>query len=382
MLKQKLNIHLYPSTLEHESRIYKMVDVMVKSGFVSQVIVIGLWKRGLDYDESFGSRKTLLRIKLFFQSKNIFLKFFANIEWSSRIFFRFLNYPIGIINCHSLSSLPLSVLMKVWHGALLIYEPHELETESFNSTNFRKLITKFLEWLLIKKVDSMFVVSEGIADWYQAQYKIARPTVVLNSPIFQNIINDGYFYKKFNLRKDQLIFLYQGLLSSGRGITGLLNAFTARVDDDVVIIFMGFGQFESKIKETAKAHKNIFFHPAVAPSDVLTFAGSADVGIAYIENSCLSYDLCMPNKLFDYIMAALPILSSSTREMSRFVEDNSIGVVINDLTSATINKAIDKFISLDKKKLRENLRRASKANSWEQQEKKVLFVLQKLHLEK
>lgn len=171
----------------------------------------------------------------------------------------------------------------------------------------------------------ILVVSESIADWYKEEYKIDRPSVVLNAPNRRKLKSNNYFCQQLDIREDQIILLYQGGLALGRGVHLILDAFKARGDDKLVVVFMGYGLLEADIIAAAKQHKNIYFFPAVSPRIVLEYTSSADLGISLIENTCLSYYYCMPNKIFEYAMAGLPVLVSNMKDMSKLVTEKIWG---------------------------------------------------------
>ena len=50
-----------------------------------------------------------------------------------------------------------------------------------------------------------------------------------------------------------------------------------------------------------------------------------DLGLSFEENSCLAYRYSLPNKVFDYIHAGIPVLSSDLPEMSNFIITNKVG---------------------------------------------------------
>jgi hypothetical protein len=133
-----------------------------------------------------------------------------------------------------LELLPLGYLLKFIYGAKLIYDTHELETEKSNLTGLRKKLSKWLEYLLIKKVDHIFVVSEHIADWYEKTYNITRPTILFNAPQVAHVKKTNYFRDTFHLRDDQIIVLYQGGLAAGRGVNILFDAFKKKINDKIV----------------------------------------------------------------------------------------------------------------------------------------------------
>ena len=221
-------------------------------------------------------------------------------------------------------------------------------------------------------------MSENIADWYSDTYNIPRPTVLLNSPQEQHVEKNDYFKDTFHLRDDQIIELYQGGLEAVRGVNILLEAFKKNTNDKIVIVFMGYGELESEIQSASKLYKNIFFHKAVPTNAVLNYTASADIGIVLIQNTCLSHNFCMPNKLFEYAMAGLPVIVSDVKEMSEFVKKHQMGVVVEDETVASFNEAIERLLSMDLTVLKQNAKKAALDNSWECQEEKMRTNYQKL----
>ena len=82
----------------------------------------------------------------------------------------------------------------------------------------------------------------------------------------------------------------------------------------------------------------IHFLGAVNHNELLTYTASADIGLALIENISISYYYALPNKLFEYIMAGVPILSSNLPQMKKVIDDYQVGKYVdpeheNDLVS-------------------------------------------------
>ena len=103
---------------------------------------------------------------------------------------------------------------------------------------------------------------------------------------------------------------------------------------------MGYGTLENLIQKISKEYKNIYFHKAVSPDVLLDYTSSADFGISTIEDSCLSYRYCLPNKMFEYLMAGIPVIVSNLYEMKRLVESNMVGTVAKENTSDVLKEAI------------------------------------------
>lgn len=367
-----MNVHLYPSNFKNESRIEKQASFLSNKLLLSEVLLIGAGKGQFQID---GIEVVLL-------GRENVGGFFSKLLTFSLYYYEVLRYIKGrdlqFINVHSLSVFALGYILKLTHGAKLIYDTHELETETSGSKGLRKKLSKLVEWLLIGKADHIFVVSDNIADWYRDTYKIARPTVVFNAPPQQFVEKSSYFRDKYGLRDDQIIILYQGALAEVRGVDLLLEVFRRRIDDKVVIVFMGYGTLEKKIQDASKSYNTIFFHEAVSPALLLHYTASADSGIHVIKNTCLNHNYCMPNKLFQYAMAGLPVIVSNMKEMRDFVLANKIGVVVEEDTVDSVDKAIEKLLVMDLAALKENAIMAAFENSWEHQEQKMRVVYQKL----
>ena len=144
------------------------------------------------------------------------------------------------------------------------------------------------------------------------------------------------------------------------------------------IVFMGYGPLEETIKQESKQHENIYFYPAVNPDILLDYTSSADFGISTIEDSCLSYRYCLPNKMFEYLMAEIPVIVSNLDEMKRLVKENGIGVVAKENTPTGLKKAIEEIVMLNKTKLQKNIQKVKHIYNWEEQEKVLLQIYKEL----
>lgn len=316
------NLHVVLNSFLYPSRILKQVKTIAALNEIENIFVAALYEKNLECKDKITNKIFVNRFRLKTRSldKNLFFQILKYIEFSYKIFIFYKKKKIKIINAHSLALLPICYLLKLIYGAKLVYDPHELETEKSNLRGLRKKLSKCVEYIFIKKADHIFVVGENIANWYMRNYKLIKPTVLFNVPYASNVNNNNYFRKKFNLNNDQIIFLYQGGLAYSRGVGLLLDAFKQRKDKKVVIIFMGYGELEEKILFSSRLYNNIFFHKAVSPSILLDYTSSANIGISLIQNTCLNHYYCMPNKLFEYIMAGLPVIVSDMMEMGMFVK--------------------------------------------------------------
>ena len=363
------NVHITLTEFRNESRLIRQVRSLLQSGVFEETSVFALGADDLPNYSNEGQGWHVRRIQLVTRKlpKTPIFQIFKLIEFNLRCFIYIRKNKSQIVTIHTLALLPLGYLMKKLLKMRVVYDAHELETESNGLVGWRQRGSKFVERCFIYSCDLVTVVSDSIANWYSETYRIPRPLVIKNAPLFRKLEKKGLFRQKLNIRNDQTIFIYQGVLSLGRGINVLIEAFNKRDEDNAVMIFMGYGELEDQVKEASKNAKNIFFVPAVKPDQVLDYTASADIGICYIEKTCLSYFYCMPNKLFEYAMAGLPILVSNMKDMSECVEKNKFGLVLSDPSPLSINEKINDILSMNYKNFSDKAHQFASENSWEHQ---------------
>jgi len=283
-----------------------------------------------------------------------------------------------ILHCNDINTLPIAVMIKKIYNknVKIVYDAHEYEIETYALKGFQKKIIKATEKLLIRHAHKVITVSDAIANEYVKLYNIDKPALVLNTPPYKEVGKYDKFREAFGI-EGKTIFLYQGGLTKNRGIELLIEVFQT-LDDESVMVFMGYGELDNYIEDVSKKSPNIFSHKAVSPEVLLEYTASADFGISTIEDSCLSYRYCLPNKLFEYIMAEVPLIVSNLPEMSKVVNGNNIGVVVEKETTLGIKEAIEKAMLLDKELMKKNLKKVKSLHNWEEQEKVLLKLYREL----
>jgi glycosyltransferase involved in cell wall biosynthesis len=218
-------------------------------------------------------------------------------------------------------------------GCQLVYDAHELESDKNAQNAILSRATLLIEKTCWKQVDLLISVSDSIIEWYMRNLGRKPNVLVLNSPVitvepdrhFSERARGSYFHEKYGIPAGNLVFVYLGLLSPGRGIEICLDAF-AEGPEDVHVVFIGFGTLEKTVNEYSRRHTNIHFHEAVPHDQVVSLVRSADYGLCLVEKASLSDYYCLPNKLFEYCFARVPVLASGFPEIRRLVEQYSLGV--------------------------------------------------------
>jgi glycosyltransferase involved in cell wall biosynthesis len=367
---RKNNIHITLTPFRNESRILKQTQSLIGSDIVEAIWICALHEEGLKVFENIDGRRNIKRFRLLSRKmpRNIVTQIFTYLEFALRIIVFSFGKKIGLINIHSLPLLPIGIIISLITRAKLVYDTHELETETDNSNGFRKKLARILERIFIRIPDLTVVVGHEIQKWYQEKYPSLNVITVLNCPRKFELEKSNLFREKLNISQDKIIVLYQGGLSKDRGIKLLIDTFSTIIEETYVLIVMGYGELENEVRDYAERFGNIYFLEAVKPEDVLRYTASADVGVHWIDDSCLNHQYCLPNKLFEYLMAGLPVVVSNLKEMKNVVQEHKVGVIIEDWNPIGFKNALYRLFELPKEELKINIRTSTEVFNWEMQE--------------
>ena len=111
---------------------------------------------------------------------------------------------------------------------------------------------------------------------------------------------------------------------------------------------MGYGPLIKIVQEAVNNNENIFYQEAVTLDEIHKYTSSADYGLNVTSNTCLSRYYALPNKLFEYVMARIPLIVSNDYERGNFVKNKKIGFVTKDTELKSIKDVIIKSLNYDK----------------------------------
>jgi glycosyltransferase involved in cell wall biosynthesis len=180
-----------------------------------------------------------------------------------------------------------------------------------------KKIVAFLEDRMIEQAECVFLVDDcrlnQIASCHLRDYAIIN-----NSP-------DDISLAKSNV-SDQFVLFYAGALLNVRGISSIISA--ASKIQDIKIIIAGSGPEEKRIKDAHKTNGNVLFLGQIPYDMVIKQSEQASALIAlydpYIENNIYA----SPNKLFEAMMLAKPIIASNNPSIQKIINSEKCGIVI------------------------------------------------------
>lgn len=307
--------------------------------------------------------------------------------YNNHFFMEALKYPSKVYVAHDLPVLPAALMAAQQYGSLLVYDAHELYPEQHHFGQERTKLYTEVEIILAPMADKIITVNESIAHEMQKRYGVELPEVILNCPEVNlssfNLSSKKLLREKLGIPDGHFILLFQGSLSLNRNLENLICAMSMIEREDVTLVILGPGdEKRNELIETAKENhilnKKVFFHPAVSQLELLQYTASADAGIIPYPHIDLNSYYCSPNKLFEFIVAGVPILGNDSPELNRFVSGQGIGLNMPMTGAGDIAKAIDFFCSQDLSMFRSKLHEISPGFVWEVQGEKIVQIYREL----
>lgn len=287
---------------------------------------------------------------------------------------------------HDLPMLPVALAAQRLHGGKVILDCHELYSEQAFSRAERQL-WRSVEARYIGQADAVITVNPSIARELRQNHGLPEVHVVSNADRFvpdtpRN--TDNPFRSLIGNERSAPTVLYQGGLSSGRNLDTLVAAFSVMRHTDAQLVLLGDGGAKTMLRKKARQlsiSDRVHFIPTVPQKQLIELARWADLGVIPYQANCLNNELCTPNKLFEFIMARLPIVASDLPEIRRIVSGYDIGVLGSTRTPADFAALIDAALEARVEKAemwRKNLQRAACEQCWEREGMKYLAVVRKL----
>lgn len=195
----------------------------------------------------------------------------------------------------------------------------------------RHLISK-MENFFIHRADCLFIVDENRLEQFNG-CKIKDLAVIYNSPI--DVTPDH------GARTTNFSLFYAGALLKSRGIGFLIDL--AKEMPDVDFIFAGSGPEEKNISNVLKKHSNIQFLGQIPYPNVIQSSQKADMLIALYDPQIENNRYASPNKLFEAMMLAKPIIASNSSSIKKIIDSERCGVIVD---YGNINQLRDAILML------------------------------------
>lgn len=292
-----------------------------------------------------------------------------------------------IYHARDLNNLPLAFKAAKANNARLVYDAHELFPDVDNRwIKLKRKSWHQLERELMPHADLSITVNELIAEEMARRNNVPPPLVVLNCPdpppSFDPTARHKIIHERLGLPEERKIVLYHGLIAEGRGLESLVRC-APYLANNAAVVFLGYGDYTGTLKNMASVgHSDrVYFIPAVPQHDLLPYCASADIGVIPMQATGLNYYYTSPNRLFDYIQAATPIVANDLPYLRRLVGGHNLGVVTKIDTPQNYAYAINTILTLPDNgaQFRANLLKIAPNYTWQAQAKKLIAAYEALY---
>lgn len=287
-----------------------------------------------------------------------------------------------IWHCHDLNTLPVGVRCKrARPGTRLVYDSHELATERSRMGRTARWRAGRQESRGLHHTDERIWTTRSRAEYVVRRYGIPFPTLIHNVPERIEVKQGWDLRDRLGIPADRRVLLYQGSIQEFRGIEESIEAVTLL--DRCVLVVIGYGYHRPVLEDMVRRRglqDRVYFFGPIPNDELLYYTASADVGLCVIRGQSLSYRWSMPNKLFEYMMAGIPIVASDFEEMGRVVREEGVGTVCDPDAPASIAAAVRAIVDDPgaEARFRAAARVAIDRYNWDEEEKKLLALYRRL----
>ena len=349
--------------LTTDQRVGKTCEVLSEIGY--DVLLVG---RKLKTSLPIQRNYKTIRFQLLFNKGFLFYT-----EFNIRLFIFLLFTRKNILFSNDLDTLLPNYLLSLLQQKSLFFDSHELFSEIPELVNKPRIkyFWLYLEKTIIPKLKNVITVSNSIKNYYTNAYGISA-TVVRNIPKIEKIDQ-----KSFEINTNgKKVILYQGAVNVGRGIELMID--TMPLLDEFIFIVIGDGdilrQLKAKVSHLS-LHNKVKFLGKKTPKELKELTPNATIGMSLEEDLGLNYRYSLPNKIFDYLHANVPVVVAELPEMKTIIEKYSIGEVLHKRSPEVLAKTI---LNMTKKNYTNELTLAKEELNWAREKKKLTSIFIKL----
>lgn len=362
MQKKKIIISV-SNDLTTDQRVDRICNSLVSYGF--DVLLVG--RKLANSTKKLNRTYSYKRLRLLF-NKGVLFYACLNINLLILLLFKKADYLLA----NDLDTLPANFLAAKIKRKKLYYDSHELFTEvpELNNRKFVKKIWLIIERMCLPRVNKAYTVCNSIAKYYKDKYNV-NFNVIRNLPY--------YIDTKLEFESKNNTIIYQGALNKDRGLELLIKSM--KWVDNHKLIIAGDGDISDELKSlVAKLNldNKISFLGKLQYDKLKIQTSKAVLGVSLERNTNLNYYYALPNKIFDYINSAVPVLCSNLPEMSAIVNEYNVGTVFNGDNEKQLADLLNEILA-DKNKLKawhKNCITVSIGLCWEKEQEKLKQIFQ------
>jgi glycosyltransferase involved in cell wall biosynthesis len=336
-----------------DARVMREATALFEAGYVVSIVDVEQQSERPDVEYIAGVQIKHLYLIASFSSLRFKLSSFLKIIYS-RLYsaYYLLRMPADVYHAHDVSALPACYLAARLRRKPLIFDSHELPLCNLVGTPWVRLypLLAGLLKILVPSCSAVITVSPPIVERMRQLYRARKLVLVRNLHRYEIVQKSDHLQQYLRLGPQVRIALYQGNLQPSSGLDLLVRA-AAFLDPKIVIVMMGKGvgttpsELASLIEQEGVSDR-VKIIPPISYEKLLEWTASADIGLTTLPPTYSdSIRMCLPNKLFEYLMAGLPVLSSELEAVVNVLRAYDVGRVVSSLTPADVGAAINAILA-------------------------------------
>jgi glycosyltransferase involved in cell wall biosynthesis len=370
------------SDLSFDARVWKEVRSLTRAGYRVRLI-------GCGYDLPRPRRSTVdgvdvLEISL--GSRAGAVSVVQRARTLLRLWLEIVRTRARVYHAHNIHVSPAAWVASRARRRSLVYDAHELYGESAATDRLSRVsayVGGIVERFMVRRSDSVITTNASRADHLQQRHGRRSIVVLANVPERRDHVvplDPGY-------PRDKPVILYQGgIYARTRAFRQTIAALTML--DDAELVILGFGREDDLAlirlwaTEEGVEHR-VHLLPPRPFDELVRTAAAATVGIVPILTIDSRTRTGDTNKLFEYLMAGLPVAASDIPEIRRVIAvgDPPPGELFDATSPASIAEAVAMILE-DPQKYSER-RKVARAlalaeHNWNAQESRLLDVYSSL----
>jgi glycosyltransferase involved in cell wall biosynthesis len=302
-----------------------------------------------------------IRMRLLFTSGPLFY-FFFNL----RLFLHLLFRNANLLYANDLDTLLPNYLVSRLKNLPLIYDSHELfcEVPELQHTPLKKKIWERLEKCMVPRLNTCITVNQSIASIFESRYGV--PFHVIRNISDRPRLSSLRSRSALGLPAHVKIILLQGAgINVHRGAEELV---AAMVNVNAMLLIIGGGDVWNKLENIVKdlgLENKVRLIPKVPKEDLRHYTRQADLGVSIDKPTSMNYVNSLPNKIFDYIEAGIPIMASRLPEIESIITACGIGDFIDNHEPIHIGMKLNEMLSSPQYDTwKNNIKKAAEQFNW------------------
>jgi glycosyltransferase involved in cell wall biosynthesis len=368
-MKKKRAIISVINDLVTDQRVDRTATVLADLGF--DVLMVG--RRKTDSPPMPERAYETLRMRLLWEKGPLFYA-----EYNIRLFLLLLSRPVELLVSNDLDTLLPNYLVHKLKHIPVVYDSHEYFTATPELVERPKIqrIWKWIEKTIVPKLKNCITVNSSIANLFEQEYHV-QFVVVRNIPR-NRVVAEIPSRTELGLPTDKKIVLLQGSgINVQRGAEEAVESM--QYLDNVLLLIVGGGDVLPVLKKmvnTLSLQEKVRFVPRQTPENLAGYTANADIGLTIDKDTNINYRFSLPNKLFDYIYAGVPVLATPLVELKNIIEHYDIGDFIDNHDPQHIAATITKMLQDENRMMqfKKNTIKASAELNWENEKQTLIEI--------